>query len=70
MPGWSGHRQDLLGDELDVVEVADVEQLQVEPADSGGLTPAPDAVGDLGGRAGQAVLAQDDLGVAGSECIW
>jgi len=53
-----------------VIEVAEVEDLQVEPADVGGLAPASDAVGDLGGRAGQAVLAQDDLGVAGSECIW
>ena len=53
-----------------VIEVVEVEDLQVEPADVGGLAPASDAVGDLGGRAGQAVLAQDDLGVAGSERIW
>ena len=41
-----------------MVEVAEVEDLQVEPADAGGLTPASDPVGDLGGRAGQAVIAQ------------
>ncbi len=29
--GESGRLKDLLGDELDVVEVADVEDLQVEP---------------------------------------
>jgi hypothetical protein len=51
VPGWSGRRQDLLGDELDVVEVAEVEDLQGEPADAGGLAPASDPVGDLGGRA-------------------